>query len=314
MKKKIDNLTFIVDTDFTSPFTVDGYTFYPQPPKTQRSHPVSVITNNRILNENRKHKQNAYVEYGGAQGDSILFAGGLEGNRFRPRKRKFLDDLLLLGSILTARNWGLFFRRNTTQYPVVSRNHLEYISKDAGQCKQHLNIAVRKIKDTAWQKQFDNGFHLRTLLNHANILNAESRFLSMVVIWEWLYPHLKNPNSATPNDESNNLLEIFSFILKTYWPTKLNAVLETKNIFHSLRNQLAHSGKLPIDRSYAETWMTQILWKGSWTTKGISDYLNFFDRLTQILVLKTIGIDGEESLRVFNFPEQLDSFLNTGKI
>lgn len=313
-KKKLDNLTFIVDEDFTSPFSVDGYTFHPQNSLSNRNQPVRVIRGDRILNDNRRHKQNAYVEYKGKQKESIIFMGGLEGNRFRPRKRKFLDDILLLGSILTAQNWGLFSRRNTTQYPVVSRNHLEYISKDAGQCKQHLDIAVNKIKDALWQKQFDNGFHLRTLLNHANILNAESRFISMVVIWEWLYPHLKNPNGTTPNDESNNLLEIFSFILKTYWPTKFNVILDTKNILHSLRNQLAHSGKLPIDRSYAETWMTQIPWEGNGTSRGISDYLKFFDRLTQVLVLKTIGIDGEESLRVFNFPEQLDSFLSTGKV
>jgi len=313
-KKKLDNLTFIVDEDFTSPFSVDGYTFFPQRSPTQRHQSVRVLHGNRILNDNRQHKQIAYVKHEGKQEGSIIFRGGLEGNRFRPWKRKFLDDLLILGSILTAQNWGLFSRRNTTQYPVVSRNHLEYISKDANQCKQHLDVAVIRIKVATWQKQFDNGFHFRMLLNHANILNAESRFLSMVVIWEWLYPHLKNPSGATPNDESNNLLEIFSFILKTYWPTKFNATLERKNIFHALRNQLAHSGKLPIDRSYAETWMTQIPWERNGTTKGISDYLKFFDRLTQIVVLKTIGIDGEDSLRVFSFPEHLDSFLDTGKI
>lgn len=314
MRRKLDNLTFIVEEDFTVPFSVENYTFHPQRQASQVGQTTRAITGNRMLNENRQHKQNAYVEYRGTQQNSILFLGGLEGNRFRPRKRKFLDDILLLGSILTARNWALFSRRNTTQYPVVSRNHLEYISKDAGQCKQHLDIAINKSKDTAWQKQFDNGFHLRTLLNHANILNAESRFISMVVIWEWLYPHMKNPNGAASSDESSNLLEIFAFILKQYWSSKFNAALENNNIFHVLRNQLAHSGKLPIDRSYAETWMTQIPWERNSTSKGISDYLKFFDRLTQILVLKTVGIDGEESLRVFNFPEQLDSFLSTGKI
>ncbi|MBI2047893.1 MAG: hypothetical protein HYT27_02025 [Parcubacteria group bacterium] len=312
MRRKLDNLTFIVDDDFTSSFSVEDYTFHPQRRFTQGSRVV--VTGNRILNENRQHKQNAYVEYGGAQQDSILFMGGLEGNRYRPRKRRFLDDILVLGSILTARNWGLYSRRNNTQYPVVSRNRLEYISKNASECKQHLDIAINKIKDSAWQRQFDNGFHLRALLNHANIINAESRFLSMVVVWEWLYPHLKNPNGATSSDESNNLLNIFAYILKQYWPSRLNATLENNNIFHVLRNQLAHSGKLPIDRSYAEDWMTQILWDGNGTAGGINDYLRFFDRLTQIVVLKTIGIDGEENLRVFNFPEQLDSFLSTGKI
>ena len=140
--------------------------------------------------------------------------------------------MLVLGSLLTAQNWQLFSRRNFAQYPLVSRNNLEYISQNAEECKQHLEIAIAKLKDTLWQEQFDNGFHLRMLLNHANIFIAESRFLNTVVIWEWLYPHLKNPRGATPNDESNNLREIFSFILKLYWPEYFNASLEQSNILH----------------------------------------------------------------------------------
>lgn len=311
-RKKLDNLTFIVDSDFTTPFSVAGYAFHSQ---NQLRNQVQGITGRRILQENRKHKQNAYVEYAGIQESSIIFSGGLEGNRFRPRKRKFLNDLLVLGSILTARNWNLFSRRNSTQYPVVSRNHLEYISKDAEQCKQHLDIAVTRLKDPAWQTQFDNGFHLLMLLNHANILNSESRFLSMTIIWEWLYPHLKNPEGATSSDESDNLHEVFTFVLNKFWSTKINNTIFTngrverlsKNIFYVLRNQLAHSGRLPIDRDYAEAWMKNL---------GRDDYkyLKFFDRLTQILVLKTLGIDGEDSLKLFNFPTQLDSFLTTGQI
>ena len=311
-RRKLVNLTFVGDKYF-KPFKVDGHTFYSQNPQNQpRSR---VYTSTQALRDNRRHRQNAYVEYSGAQGASILFRGGRVGTDCRnSRERKFLEDLLVFGSILTPQNWQLFSRRDFTQYPVISRNHMEYISKNAEQCKQHLDIAVSKLKDASWQIQFENGFHFLMLLNHANILNAESRFLSMVVIWEWLYPHLRNPNGATPKDESNNLLEVFFFILKQFWPSQFNISLERSNIFHVLRNQLAHSGKLPINRSYAKLWMTQILWDYEDTTKGISDYLKFFDRLTQIVVLKTIGIDGEDSLKVFNFPDQLNLFLTTGKI
>ena len=225
-----------------------------------------------------------------------------------------MEDILVLGSLLTARNWQLFSRQDFTQYPVVSRNHLEYISKYAEQCRQDLEKAISKLKDKSWQKQFENGFHLVMLLSSANILNAESRFLSTVVIWEWLYPHLKNPNGATSSDESNKLLKIFSFILKKVWPQDFNSSLESSNIFRVLRNQLAHSGKLPINRNYAADWMKQIKWEYEDTTKGIKNYLNFFDRLTQIVVLKTLGIDGEDRLEVFNFPENLKSFLKNGEI
>lgn len=314
-KKKLDNLTFIVDEDFTFSFSVDGYTFYPQKPLIREHQLVRVLSGNNRLNDNRRHKQNAYVEHESKQEESVIFRGGLEGNKLRPRKRKFLDDLLVLGSVLTARNWGLFSRRDSTQYPVVSRNHLEYISKDAGECKQHLDTAVGKLKDATWQKQYDNGFHLSMLLNHANILNSESRFLSMVTIWEWLYPHLKNPIQATSNDESENLHEVFSFILKNFWPNEADSTIFTngrvggvsKNVFYVLRNQLTHSGRLPIDRSYAEQWMKNL-------GRGDSRYLKFFDRLTQIVVLKTLGIEGGDSLKVCDFPRQLDLFLKTGKI
>lgn len=311
-RRKLVNLTFVGNKYF-QPFKVVGYTFYSQNPQNQpRSR---VYTSTQALRDNRRHRQNAYVEYAGSQEISILFRGGRVGEGYRnDRERKFLEDLLVLGSVLTPQNWQLFSRRNFPQYPVISRNHLEYISKNAEQCKRHLDVAVSKLTDTSWQKQFENGFHLLMLLNHANILNTESRFLSMVVIWEWLYPHFKNPNGATPNDESNNLLKVFSFILKQFWPSQFNASLERSNIYHVLRNQLAHSGKLPINRKYAESWMTTILWDYQDGTKGIRDYLNFFDHLTQIVVLKTIGIDAEDSLKVFDFPKQLNSFLISGRI
>ncbi|HAH04570.1 MAG: hypothetical protein UV78_C0063G0002 [Parcubacteria group bacterium GW2011_GWA2_43_17] len=312
-RRKLDNLAFIIDDDFTSPFSVSGYTFYPANSQNRPSSEVSIYRDKKIFRGNIKHKQNAYVEYTGVQENSIVFRGGLEGNKYHHRQRKFLDDLLVLGSILTARNWGLNSRRYSEKYPVVSRNHLENISKDAERCKKHLEIAVKKLKDLAWQKQFENGFHLSMLLNHANIFNVESRFLSMVVVWEWLYPHLKNPNGATSNDELYNLLKIFAFILKQYWPAKFNASLESHNIFCVLRHQLAHSGRLPINRSYAEPWMKQISLDRN-ETINISVYFKFFDCLTQIIVLKTLGIDGEDSLQVFNFSQQLNSYLTTGKI
>lgn len=312
-RRKLINLTFIMEQDFRAPFTVDGYTFHPQAGPDQ-NHPLQVITARQIMRDNRRHKQNAYVEYTGAQKQSVMFRGGRFGNPQYSVERKFLEDLLVAGSLLTAQNWHLYSRKDYPQYPTTSRSHLEYISKDGAECERDLRIVANRIQDAAWQTQFKNGFHLITLLNHANILNSESRFLSMMVIWEWLYPHLRNPQGATPQDESNNLLEIFYFVLNHFWPNQVDASLRQSNIFHVLRNQLAHSGKLPINRGYAQPWMTTIQWEETHPNKGIKDYLKFFDRLTQVIVLKTVGIDGEEALAVFNFPEQLQSFLSTGRI
>ena len=295
------------------PFTVHDYTFY----STRHRHQVTarVYGGRQAIRDTRRHSQNAYVQFQGLQEASILFRGGRTGTLYQRRhERKFLEDLLVVGSILTGQNWELFSRRDFPQFPVVSRNHLDCIVKDANQCKQHLKLAVGKLTNAAWQKQFENGFHLRMLLNHANILNTETRFLSMIVIWEWLYPHLRNPNGASPRDESNKLKQLLAFILKRFWPSRFNTLLEQSNIFYVLRNQLAHSGKIPINRRYADQWMTKIEWEYADNAAGIREHLQFFDRLTQVVVLKTLGIDCERRLAASKFPYQLDSFLATGRI
>ena len=61
-RRKLINLTFITEQDFRVPFTVDGYTFHPQVAPA-RNHPIQVITARQIMRDNRRHKQNAYVEY-----------------------------------------------------------------------------------------------------------------------------------------------------------------------------------------------------------------------------------------------------------
>lgn len=48
----------------------------------------------------KKHNQTAYIEFEGAQQDTILYYGGHFGNKYKPRKRKLIDDILIIGSIL----------------------------------------------------------------------------------------------------------------------------------------------------------------------------------------------------------------------
>jgi len=62
--------------------------------------------------------------------------------------------------------------------------------------------------------------------------------------------------------------------------------------------------------------VTQISWEyyDKPGERGIRDYLKFFDRLTHVVVLKTLGINGEDSMKAFDFPKELSLFLSTGKI
>ena len=70
---------------------------------------------------------------------------------------------------------------------------------------------------------------------------------------------------------------------------------------------------MPINRSYALEWMTYLKWSSD-TDKDIKDYIKFFNRLTQVIILKTLDIHAEEKLKIWCFSEQLDLFLKTGKI
>lgn len=307
---KLSNITFVID-EYFEPYRVNNYTISSKHKKTSKYKRVL----RHIKKSTREHCHNAFVEFSGVQEDSIIFKGGMVNNS---RKIKLIEDILLIGSILTHNNWALFSRSDYPQYPVLPINHLDYICRDSIEIEKLLNKAVSKIKEPSWQIQYENGFHLLMLFNKANIYNYEGRFISYMVIWEWLYPHLKNPNGATSADESFNLIEIMNYIFNHYWGAKINNKLFTssyKNIFYVLRNQLAHSCKLPIDRNYAEDWMKNLKWeKDKPTGKGIKDYLKFFGLLTQVIVLKTLDIDSEKSLSIWNFEEKLEKFLLTGTI
>lgn len=256
----------------------------------------------------RKHTQNAYTQFDGKQENSIIFQGGITGYKNNPIKRKLIDDILIIGSILTGSNWCLCSRIKSPAFPLIPHPYLENIDLNGkNEIEDAFKKALNKIKNSDWQKQYENGFHLRMLLNHSNITNSESRFLSNVVIWEWLYPHLKNPNGATSNDESDKLNIIMNYILDYFWPQR--KFKGKKNIFIAIRNQLAHSGKLPINRLYAESWMTLLKWETEDGGRGIKDYVSFFDKLTQVIVLKTLDIDAKHIIE-----NDLNNFLTNGQL
>lgn len=255
----------------------------------------------------KNHTKTGFVELNGRQDNSIIYKGGLIGDKYTPRKRKIIEDVLLVFSILTGWNVGLTSKRYANfMQPHNALQALKLFSKS--EYVDKLKCALRKIKDEKWQQQYENGFHLRMLLNQSNIMHVEGRFLLNVVIWEWLYPHLRNPNGATIEDEEQSLQEIFDYILEYFWPNQYIAQ-EGKSIFLILRNQLAHSGKLPINRDKAEEWMKLLEYEDIRSGCDIKSYIEFFGKLTQIIVLKTLEIDSEHLLL-----PPLQRYLQTGRI
>ena len=219
---------------------------------------------------------------------------------------------MVLGSLINGWNWQLSSIKAYRDYWPFGGNNLKDICEFSSKiCADYLSTAVAKVLSSDWQKQFENGFHLVMLRNHSRIHTLEPQFLSNCIIWEWLYPHLKNPNGASYVDESDNLREIMAEVLKYFWPEKVNTEIfnkKSRTIFDVLRNQLAHSGRLPIDRPYAEDWMKNLPWE-----EEVEDYLRFFNALTQIIVLKTLGIDAEDKILKFNKRCGLDYMLKFGR-
>lgn len=258
----------------------------------------------------KQHHQTSNIEFEGSQRDSILYYSGHFGNKYKPRKRKLIDDILIIGSILMGWNWGLTSRRKLPNYPLLPTSHLTALHiSEKDEIESHFNSTLNKLLNKKWQIQYENGYHLRMLFNHANVNLMETRFLSNMIIWEWLYPHEINPNGAKPTDEITDLKKIIDFILGKHWPGQYKRKGKN-NIFHALRNQLAHSGKLPIDRpyNYASDWMKQIPWENS-NGNDLKHYLEFFDTLTQVIVLKTLDIDADYLIQ-----NQLNCYLSSGRL
>ena len=216
--------------------------------------------------------------------------------------RTFLDDILLLMSLCLARNIVPEYMLPSNEWPVIARNHLDQISNSPEQLVSDLEVAIDSIKRQTWQDTYVRGFHLRMLYHAANVLNIETRFLAFFVLWEWLYARF------TGNDKEDKLRVIIAYILKKFWPHTNASIFnsETNNILQILRNQLAHNGMLPITKR-GDPWMRNI------SKADLLDiYVPFFIRLTQILVLKTVGLDCES--RIPQFESDLENFLSYGKI
>ena len=286
-------------------FSVGKYEIYPD---------VGCIIN---LRKRRKHQQNSYVAFSGKQPNSVLFLNGKVIDPLRPhkeRKRKFIDDILIVGSLLSGYNWGQYSTKKDSSFQWSPRSNLvDFISTlDKAIIEDYFQKAIISLTDPTWKKQYDNGFHLKMLYNFANITGIESRFLANVIIWEWMYPHLKNPNGATIHDEERKgLMRFIEFILNENFPSKTfdfdkkDKEKNSMNVFYIIRNQLTHSGRLPINRKDAQKWMKKL------SIPDIYSHMEFFNQLTQVIVLKTLNIDVEE---IFKKNFDLDYVLETGSL
>lgn len=297
---RLYNLNFRYAEDF-QPFTVDGYTFYPiperQPQRRVRTTPDEELRYNRGMH------LNARVSIPAKQRDSIFRKGG---RYSRHRRIKFLEDLLMVVSICIGQNVVPKFYEKRLEFPLCSRKHCEMVSRNSTELKAHLETAITEIRKSEWQRKYDNGFHVRAFYNASDIFVTEPRFLADVTIWEYLY-YCNNRSMSYDTLQRVRLNTKINYLVKEYLVHSVASIPEERlRIFRDIRNQLTHSGKLPIENPKSP--FQRLGWS------GCGEYLRLFSHLTQVLVLKTMGIDAFDQLRVFDVRSLLEELLRTGAV
>jgi hypothetical protein len=237
------------------------------------------------------------------QKDSIFHKGG---RYTENRKIKFLEDLLVVISVCIGRNVVPKFYEKRRDFPLCSVKHCETVSKNSNELKAHLEIAIEEIMKNEWQKKYDNGFHIRAFYNAANILVVEPRFLADVTIWEYLF-YCNNKSMTYDDLKRKSLNTKINYLVKQYLVDNNSSIPEERlRVFSDLRNQLSHSGKLPIENPKSP--FQKIGWH------GCEQYLLLFKWLTQALVLKTIKIDAIGQMSTLSVQYFLEELLRNGEI
>lgn len=305
---KVCNLDFLHPTDF-EPFEVVGYRFFPiegrQPPE------LDVRTAAGFLRYHRRHIVTAMVEVPAGQPRSVIRPGGLRDGRPMP----LLYDVLTVTSILMGRNVVPWSDRPFTYFPPTASNHSVKVASNSTMLAHYLEVAMGKVLDDGWRALTGDGFHLRLMLNASNTLSAEARFLSEMALWEFVYAYATRNELETEREEHKRLARTR---LDDKLATLLGSILlegvevgkEKVRVFTHTRNQLAHHGRLPVTHPDAPQWLST----APWSTYG--DYFRFFDRLTQVLVLKALGLEliDHPAFDTFNVRERLTEILATGRV
>ncbi|MCK5594852.1 hypothetical protein KAI19_01590 [bacterium] len=222
------------------------------------------------------------------------------------RSIKFLEDLLVVISICIGRNVVPKFYEKRLEFPLCSAKHCEIISKNSTELKTHLKTAITEIFKNEWQEKYDNGFHIRAFYNASSIFFTEPRFLEDVTIWEYLY-YCNNRSVSYDALTSTSLNTKINYLVKKYLVSSVASIPEEcLRIFSDVRNQLSHSGKLPIENPKSP--FQHLDWD------ECKKYLELFRHLTQVLVFKTMGLDTFNQLRVFDVKSCLEELLRTGAI
>jgi len=297
---RLYNLNFLHAEDF-QPFTVDGYTFYPIPERQPQRRVTN--TSDDILKYNRRMHLNARVSIPARQRDSVFRRGG---KYSRNRRIKFLEDLLMVVSICIGRNVVPKFYERRLEFPLCSAKHCEIVSRNSTELNAHLETAIAQIRESEWQRKYDNGFHVRAFYNASDIFVAEPRFLADVTIWEYLY-YCNNRGMSYDTLRSVSLNTKINYLVKEYLVDNVSSIPEKcLRIFSDIRHQLSHNGKLPIENPKSP--FKHLGWN------GCREYLKLFKRLTQVLVLKTMEIDAFDQLRVFDVRSHLEELLRIGAV
>ena len=294
------NLNFHFEEDFT-PFDIHGYTFSPIPGKQPKKR--MIYSSDYFLKSNRNMKLNAKVSIPSKQNNSIFRKDGIYPNN---RKIKLLDDILVIISILIGRNVIPKFYDKFLEFPLCSGKHCEGVLRNSAELQKHLSVAIPAILIRDWQEKYENGFHVSMFYNASNIFVTEPRFLADMALWEYLY-HRNHQSLSYDSLNRRTLNTKINFLVKEYLLPSLTSLPEERlRIFSDIRNQLSHNGKLPIQNPRSPfiglSWI------------GCRKYIKLFSRLTQVLVLKTLGIDCLDQLRIFNVKDHLDELVANGSV
>lgn len=301
------NLNFHDPQDFQC-FVVQGYRFEPIHEKQPKRRLITLPRH--VLSANVNHAENARVILPGRQVESVLRQSGREN---RKRRAKLLYDLGVLASILAGRNVVQSSLLRRSGFPPAAANHCEMVAHNSTDLERMMTVASTNLLDTNWQARYQMGFHVLKLYNASNVYVKEPRFLASMVIWEFVYATelMKPPHSP---------LDYYQQLRDTGLNTKL-CVLTRKHLIHAknmtkdrldvfihLRNQLTHYGRLPVTIPSAPSWLSSL------SVEGCEKYMDLFFALTQVLVLKTLGIDAWPHLTTSSINTRADELFSTGQV
>jgi len=252
------------------PFEVYGYRF--QPKDTRHRRPPAY--------EPRGMYTNASVKVPKRQRDSVIFLGGRD---LTNRKRKLIEDMMVIASLLVGHNVELKSHSGWREFPLCRGKHLKQVAYDWNDFRIALETATARLLEPEWKRLYENGFHIRMLYCYSDTTTAELRFLGYCAIWEFLY-YCNNRIVSYKKLTDTSLQAKLCYLVSRYLLEHgMRVSHDALRVFCDMRNQFAHSGKLPILNPKSPY--------RSLTWEECREEIGVFEGLTQALVLKTLAVD-----------------------